>query len=343
MSIDSASTAAAATAPRPVDRERPTAVSGGGRDGDDLLPQVPEESLSFWDVLDVINPLQHIPVVDHIYRSLTGDTIKPAAQVIGGMLYGGAVGAVAAIANAVMEQASGADVAGHVMSSLGLGGDESAAKTETATTAASAAAGATPSAAAQTSGAAPPTAGQPSLPQPAVQAAAAAPVGAPQTQAQPVRLNGTTPGVASPEAVRAARMPARDTALASTIPAKHAAALMAQQSPARFGPMSAEARQAAANAAGTQPAGPPGKMPTRPPTPIRVQAAQDVQAAPSTRPTASAQPPAGADPLPLSHPGYAGAASPAALPDIMMRNLQKYEQLRRAAAAKTAPSVNVSG
>lgn len=52
---------------------------------------------SFGDLLDTINPLQHIPVVSEAYRHLTGDGIAPEARVAGGLLYGGPVGAIASV------------------------------------------------------------------------------------------------------------------------------------------------------------------------------------------------------------------------------------------------------
>jgi hypothetical protein len=51
-----------------------------------------DDGLTFDDVIDVVNPLQHIPVVSTVYRWLTGDTISPAAELAGGALYGGVVG-----------------------------------------------------------------------------------------------------------------------------------------------------------------------------------------------------------------------------------------------------------
>ncbi len=63
--------------------------------------------LEFADLLDVINPLQHIPVVGDIYRALTGDQISAPARVAGGAIFGGPVGFVSGIVNAIA-----ADVAG---------------------------------------------------------------------------------------------------------------------------------------------------------------------------------------------------------------------------------------
>lgn len=82
--------------------------------GGALAPDPPssgDDDLSFGDILSVINPLQHIPVVSSIYRWITGDTIKPAARVIGDALFGGPIGLVAGAMNAMMEQVTGNDVA----------------------------------------------------------------------------------------------------------------------------------------------------------------------------------------------------------------------------------------
>lgn len=60
-----------------------------------------EEQFSFGDILDVINPLQHIPILNNIYRELTGDTIKGPAKIAGGGLYGGPIGAMASAASVI--------------------------------------------------------------------------------------------------------------------------------------------------------------------------------------------------------------------------------------------------
>ena len=49
-------------------------------------------TMSFSDLLDVINPLEHIPIVSAIYRAASGDTISPGARVAGDALYGAAMG-----------------------------------------------------------------------------------------------------------------------------------------------------------------------------------------------------------------------------------------------------------
>ncbi|MSO55054.1 MAG: hypothetical protein EXQ90_08065 [Rhodospirillales bacterium] len=73
-----------------------------------------KDGLSFGDVLDVINPLQHIPIVSAFYRRITGDEIAMAPRIIGDGLFGGFIGFVASLANIVVEQTTGKDVGEHV-------------------------------------------------------------------------------------------------------------------------------------------------------------------------------------------------------------------------------------
>lgn len=87
-----------------------------------------DENFAFSDVLDIINPLQHIPLVNTVYRNLTGDTIKPLAQVAGDMLYGGLAGSpiisgVVSIASTTMEGQNGDDPLTRVATAL-FGGDD---------------------------------------------------------------------------------------------------------------------------------------------------------------------------------------------------------------------------
>jgi hypothetical protein len=63
-----------------------------------------DDGFNFRDVLDLINPIQHIPVIGNIYRNLTGDLAAPAIRIAGGALFGGPLGAAFAAANVVMKQ-----------------------------------------------------------------------------------------------------------------------------------------------------------------------------------------------------------------------------------------------
>lgn len=86
----------------------------GGRDA----------SLSFSDFLSIINPLQHIPIVGTLYRAITGDTIKPAPKVIGGFLFGGPLGLVSSVFNAMIEQTTGKDLGDQALALFRPGSQE---------------------------------------------------------------------------------------------------------------------------------------------------------------------------------------------------------------------------
>lgn len=75
----------------------------------DFPPETREMDLGWADLLDVINPLQHIPVVSSIYRAITGDEISAPARIMGDTLYGGPVGLIAGVVNAIAEETSGRD------------------------------------------------------------------------------------------------------------------------------------------------------------------------------------------------------------------------------------------
>lgn len=97
----SASAAAPVAASPPPDMERPGFLSALNE---------PSAELDFSDFLDVINPLQHIPVIGSIYRAITGDEISGPARIVGGALFGGPIGFVGGIINAIAAEASGDDL-----------------------------------------------------------------------------------------------------------------------------------------------------------------------------------------------------------------------------------------
>lgn len=70
---------------------------------------------SFADILDTINPLQHIPGVSTIYRALTGETISHGAKIAGDTLFGGPLGLLSSIVGSIFEEETGKDVGGHLM------------------------------------------------------------------------------------------------------------------------------------------------------------------------------------------------------------------------------------
>jgi len=84
----------------------------------------PQVDFSFGDFLDIINPLQHIPLVGNLYREITGDEISPHARILGDTLFGGPSGFLASVANVFYEAVAGEDVGETVIAMLtGDGGD----------------------------------------------------------------------------------------------------------------------------------------------------------------------------------------------------------------------------
>ncbi|MBI1996892.1 MAG: hypothetical protein HYU31_00905 [Deltaproteobacteria bacterium] len=77
-----------------------------------------QESFGFRDLLDIINPLQHIPIVATIYRNMTGDNLGMAPRVIGGALWGRIGGFVSGIVNAVVGWFTGKDIGDHIYAAL---------------------------------------------------------------------------------------------------------------------------------------------------------------------------------------------------------------------------------
>ncbi len=78
---------------------------------------------SFGDFLDIINPLQHVPIVATLYRNMSGDQIGAVPRVIGGALWGRIGGFVSGLVNAVVDWFTGKDIGDHIYAALfGNGG-----------------------------------------------------------------------------------------------------------------------------------------------------------------------------------------------------------------------------
>jgi hypothetical protein len=91
-------------------------VFGGSGESGSAAPGEGEDFFS--TLLDIINPLQHIPLVSALYREITGDEISPSARILGGGLFGGPIGLASASANVILEQASGDDLLGHALAMI---------------------------------------------------------------------------------------------------------------------------------------------------------------------------------------------------------------------------------
>ncbi len=85
---------------------------------------------SFADFLDIVNPLQHIPVVSTLYRSITGDGIGVPEKIAGDTLYGGVIGLFASLADTAFKEITGNYVGDTVLAFLT--GDDAPAQTAAA-------------------------------------------------------------------------------------------------------------------------------------------------------------------------------------------------------------------
>ncbi|MBF0310273.1 MAG: hypothetical protein HQL56_12170 [Magnetococcales bacterium] len=84
------------------------------------------EQMGFADVLDMVNPLQHLPLISSIYQAGSGESIGGAARVVGGAFYGALTGSWMAglgmaAADTVVQETSGKTLTGHVLGELAPG------------------------------------------------------------------------------------------------------------------------------------------------------------------------------------------------------------------------------
>jgi hypothetical protein len=70
---------------------------------------------SFHNLLDIINPLEHLPIIGTIYRAITGTHIGIPEKIAGDALYGGLWGAVSGVADAAFEAVTGKDFGSTVL------------------------------------------------------------------------------------------------------------------------------------------------------------------------------------------------------------------------------------
>lgn len=78
----------------------------------------PDQEFGLGDVIDMVNPLHHVPVVGHLYREVTGDDIKPIARIVGGSVFGGPLGAAGSLANVIVQEETGRDITEAAMAAV---------------------------------------------------------------------------------------------------------------------------------------------------------------------------------------------------------------------------------
>jgi hypothetical protein len=81
---------------------------------------------SFHNLIGIINPLQHLPVVGTLYRAITGDKIGAPEKIAGDALYGGLWGAVSSIADTAFEAYTGKDFGATMLAMVTGGGGKAA-------------------------------------------------------------------------------------------------------------------------------------------------------------------------------------------------------------------------
>lgn len=105
--------------PSPVQTTGPAAASqADDTDGDGGF---------FSELWDIINPLQHLPVIGMAYRAITGEKMDGFARVAGDALYGGLWGAIGAVADEAFEAITGRSAEDTVLAWLDLDADSTAA------------------------------------------------------------------------------------------------------------------------------------------------------------------------------------------------------------------------
>lgn len=115
ITIRPESTAQAASPARERRQDVAKSVAEVGPDHDTLWGS---DGFTFGDLIDIINPLQHIPVISTMYRQLTQDTISPAARLIGGGLLAGPIGVAAGVMNIAFEQQTRKDIGEAIVSAF---------------------------------------------------------------------------------------------------------------------------------------------------------------------------------------------------------------------------------
>ena len=85
----------------------PPAMAQMGDPHDTSEGDTENHDFSFGDLVDIINPLQHIPGVANVYRAITGDTISAPARFMGSMLFMGPVGLAMTAADTLAMNADG--------------------------------------------------------------------------------------------------------------------------------------------------------------------------------------------------------------------------------------------
>lgn len=97
-----------AVPPASAPADQKSASSGSGSKSSDW-------DFSFHNLLDIVNPLEHLPIIGTLYRAITGTHIGIPEKIAGDALYGGLWGAVSSVADAAFEAVTGKDFGSTVL------------------------------------------------------------------------------------------------------------------------------------------------------------------------------------------------------------------------------------
>jgi hypothetical protein len=107
MSVDASSSTAIAP--------QTAANSQAGTQANSKSTASSDWDFSFHNLLDIVNPLQHLPIIGTLYRAITGSHIGIPEKIAGDALYGGVWGAVSGVADAAFEAVTGKDFGSTVL------------------------------------------------------------------------------------------------------------------------------------------------------------------------------------------------------------------------------------
>lgn len=105
--------------PSPQSAQAPTELALATPPGEDIEAEgefsfFGDDGFTFGDLIDVINPLQHIPLVSTMYREASEDTIDAGSRIMGSTLFFGPIGLASAVTNVLIEEGTGQDIGEHI-------------------------------------------------------------------------------------------------------------------------------------------------------------------------------------------------------------------------------------
>jgi hypothetical protein len=107
-------------------KPQPKAAVSANTSTDKPLITAGADGKSFFEnVLDIVNPLEHLPVVSTIYDAITGNKSGDLEKMAGDTLYGGVIGLASSVANIAFEKITGKSFGDTMLSMVGLDGDDS--------------------------------------------------------------------------------------------------------------------------------------------------------------------------------------------------------------------------